>query len=122
MSHELYYDSYVGCVVLNVKNTVTIDRIKTIAPKVAHMCSKTGCRRLLNDMSEATIKVSLLELFESPQIMSESDVTQSIKRALVIPPTFDEPEFLENVTRNRGHNFKVFEDVKQARKWLLSEE
>jgi len=121
MSHELYYDSGIGCVVLVVTGTITVDRVREIAPLVARMCSETGCRHLLNDMSAATIKLSLMELFESPQIMNESEVSQGIKRALVFPPNFEEPKFLENVTRNRGHEFRAFEDIEEAKKWLLPE-
>lgn len=119
-THTLHYDADTDCVVLRVEGRVTLDRIRTLAPEAASLCAEKECLRLLNDMSTATIDISALHVYESPKVMEESGITQWIKRALVIPPTFDEPDFLETVTRNRGHDFKTFTDVDKARKWLLT--
>jgi hypothetical protein len=73
-------------------------------------------------MSGAAVDVSLLDLFDSPHIMDESGVSRTTKRALVLPPGFPEARFLEVVTRNRGHDLKVFVDVAEAKAWLLAHE
>ena len=122
MSHKLYYDSDIDCVILRVQGEVTMDFIREVAPQVGSMCAEKGCNRLLNDMSEATINVSFTDLFGSPKAMDESRVSRTIKRALVVPPAFEESRFLENVTRNRGHNLMVFKDIEEATKWLLAEQ
>lgn len=122
MSHELYYDSDIDCVILRVQGEVTMGSIRKIAPQAGSMCAEKGCNRLLNDMSEATINISVVNLFDSPGTMDESGVSRTIKRALVVPPDFKEFRFLENVTRNRGHNLMVFKDIEEARKWLLAEQ
>ncbi len=120
MSYELQYDSKIDCVILRIQDIVTLEVIRMIAPEVARMCEETGCRRLLNDMSTATINISFLDLYKSPKTMDESGVSRKTKRALVVPPAFDEPDFLENLTRNRGHDLKIFKDIKEAKQWLLS--
>lgn len=122
MSHELSHDPDIDCVVLRVEGTVTLERIRKMAPEVARICEETGCRRLLNDMSETTIDISVTGLFTSPEIMDESNVSPRIRRALVVPPSFDESKFLENVSRNRSHNLMVFRDIEEAKKWLLAEQ
>ncbi len=121
MSYTLRYDSDIHCMFLRVKGKVTIELIGEIAPEVGRMSTETGCFRLLNDMSETTIDIATLELFDSPKIMDDSHVSRAIKRALVVPPTFKEPRFLENVSRNRGHNLKVFKNIEEAKKWLFDE-
>jgi hypothetical protein len=121
MAYELSYDSDIDCVILRVKSEVTLELVRELAPLVANMFEETNCRRLLNDMSATTIDMSVTKLFNSPQIMDESGIMRDTKRALVVPPSFDESDFLENVTRNRGHNLMVFKDVEEAKKWLLSE-
>ena len=121
MSHELSYDSDIDCVILRVKSEVTLELVRELAPLVASMFEETNCRRLLNDMSGATIDISVTKLFNSPQIMDEAGVMRNTKRALVVPQSFDESAFLENVTRNRGHNLMIFKDVEEAKRWLLSE-
>jgi len=82
-----------------------------MAPEVARMCEQTGCHRLLNDMSQATIDITVTGLSDSPSIIDNSKISRVIKRALVVPPSFEEASFLENVSRNRGHNLMVFENI-----------
>jgi hypothetical protein len=118
-THELRYDSDTDCVILRVEGTVNLDRIRKLAPEVASLCERKECFRVLNDMSMAAIDISILDAYESPTVMVESGITQRIKRALVLPPSFDKSDFLEIVTRNRGHDFMVFTDIHKARLWLL---
>ena len=119
--YELYYDSAIECVILHVNGTVNLDRIRIIAPEVARLCEEKGCRRLLNDMSKANIHISVLDAYNSPRIMAESGISQVIKRALVLPPSFKESEFLITVTHNRGHDIMAFTDIQKAKEWLLSD-
>jgi len=119
MSHTLEYDSDADCITLRIEGIVTLDLIAEIAPEVGRLCVDTGCCRLLNDMRDTTINISITELNKSPKIMDESGVSRTLKRALVVPSSFNQYRFLENVTRNRGHNFMVFKDIKKAKKWLM---
>lgn len=120
MLHKLFYDPDTKCVYLQIEGSVTNARIRKIAPEVASLCKEANCNRLLNDMSSATIDVSFAELFESPQIMEESRIPPTLKRALVVPHSFKDFRFLETVSRNRGHNLRVFYDINEAKKWLLT--
>ncbi len=121
MSYSLRYDQDVDCVVLTFEDELTIAIIKEVAPQVARMCEETGCQRILNDMSSATIALSIAEIFSSPEIMDESRVSRRSKRALVVSPDFTDSHFLETVTRNRGHNLMVFTNIEEAKQWLLAE-
>jgi len=122
MSHRLTYDPDSDCLVLRIRGKVTIELIRELAPQVGRMFEETGCRRLLNDMSAATIDISVTDLFTSPKIMDDSGVGRNTRRALVVSREFEESGFLENVTRNRGHNFRAFVNIKEAKQWLLSGE
>ncbi len=121
MSYSLSYDQDADCVVVAICDMcVTIRVVRELAPQVAGLCEKTGCHRILNDMSTAQIDISVLEAFRSPGIMDQSGISRATKRALVLPAEFPEGHFLETVTRNRGHNLKVFTDVAQAKAWLMA--
>lgn len=121
MPYSLNYDRDCDCVVVVFENRVDIKLIKEAAPLVARLCEETGCRRILNDMSSAVVDVSIAQIPESPRIMDEARIARVTKRALVLPRGFSEAHFLETVTRNRGHNLRVFFDVKKARAWLLGD-
>jgi hypothetical protein len=122
MSHELLYDSDDDCVILRVKGRVTIALIRELAPQVAALFDKNKCRRLLNDMSAANIDISVADMYGSPEVMDESGVMRGTRRALVVPPDFNDERFLENVSRNRGHNLMIFKSVDEAKVWLLEEQ
>jgi hypothetical protein len=122
MSHELLYDSDDDCVILRVKGRVTMALVRELAPQVATLFEENSCRRLLNDMSAATIDMSVADLYGSPEVMDESGVMRGTRRALVVSPDFDDDRFLENVSRNRGHNLMIFKSVDEAKVWLLEEQ
>ena len=121
MSYSLRHDQDDNCIVLTFDGTVDVDIIKEAAPEVARMSEETGCHLLLNDMSKATIDMSMMDVFSSPRVMDESNISRTMKRALIVPPDFSDAHFLETVTRNRGHDLMVFQDIEKAREWLLAE-
>ena len=120
MTHKLVYNPDSGCIELTVEGLFNMERLKRLAPEVARLSEESGCQCILNDMSGATIEVSLTDVYSSPQQMDNSGISRSTRRALVIPPNFDQASFLETVTRNRGHNLKVFTDRQRALEWLQS--
>lgn len=120
MSFNILHDPTTNCVILTFHETVTMEKIREAAPLVAQFCEEKKCFRILNDMSSARIQISIVDVFQSPAIMDNSGITRITKRALVVPPDFDKSEFLETVTRNRGHDLMVFNDIEKAKQWLLS--
>ncbi len=118
MPHTLTYNSDTDCIELTVEGVFNMERLKKIAPEVAKLSEQSGCLNILNDMSGATIDISLTEIYTNPQEMDHSGIRRTTRRALVIPADFDPAAFLETVTRNRGHNLKVFSDRESALEWL----
>jgi hypothetical protein len=118
MAHTLVYNADTDCIELTVEGTFTMERLKRIAPEVATLSAQSGCLNILNDMSGATIDISLSEAYASPQEMDSSGILRTTRRALVVPEDFAQGGFLETVTRNRGHNLKVFHDRQSALQWL----
>ncbi len=117
--YTLRHEADADCIILTVKGRVSYNAIIDMAPHVARMSQETGCYKILNDMSTASIDMSFTDIHSSPEVMNNSGVSKSTKRALVLPANFQEAYFLETVTRNYGHNLKVFYDVEKAKEWLL---
>ncbi len=118
MTHKLIYNADTDCIELTVLGSFNMERLKEIAPEVAKLSEQSHCQRILNDMSSATIDVSLAEIYSSPQQMDRSGINRMSRRALVVPPDFEQAAFLETVTRNRGHNLRVFSVREEALNWL----
>lgn len=121
MSFSLRHDPAADCIILTVEGVVTLETIREIAPHVAALSEQTGCRNILNNMQSASIRMSFMDVFKSPNTMDESGVSRQTRRALVVPGHFTESQFLETVTQNRGHNLRVFYDVAEAMRWLRGE-
>ena len=118
MKPSLHVDPDIPCIVLACEGTVTIQSVRELAPQVAHKIAETGCSRILIDMSAATLELSVMQVFESPAIMDESKIPRTTKRAAVMPAEFSDANFLETVTRNRGHNLRLFPNAAEAKAWL----
>jgi len=121
MSHSFRYDPDLDCILVFFEDTVTVDLVGEVAPRVARLSAETGCLRILTDMSSATIDVSISDVFSLPQVMDQSNMPRTTKRALVVPDSFAEGHFLETVSRNRGHDLRVFRDAEDAKRWLLGD-
>ena len=119
MSHRLHHNPETDCIELTIEGTFDMERLRRIAPEVARLSEQSGCRRILNDMSGATIPLAISDLYDSPRQMDAAGVSRTTRRALVVPPDFAQAAFLETVTRNRGHNLRIFADREQALAWLL---
>lgn len=120
MSHKLEYNPDTDCIELTVLGTFDMERLRRLAAEVASLSEQSGCTCILNDMSDATIAVSLTDAYHSPQEMDQAGISRATRRALVVPPDFAQADFLETVTRNRGHNLRVFHDREGALAWLRS--
>jgi hypothetical protein len=121
MSHTLAYHPENDYIELLVEGVFDLTRLKRLAPEVARLSAESGSLHILNDMSGATIDVSILEIYSNPQQMDDAGISRSTRRALVVPPNFEHAHFLETVTRNRGHNLRVFTSRDEALAWLLEQ-
>lgn len=119
---SLKHDRKNNCIVLVFRGIVTMGVIREVAPQVARLTAETGCMRILNDMRGAKIEISFIDVFDSPRVMDESQISRRTVRALVVPKDFEHRRFLETVTRNRSHNLMVFTDIKEAKKWLFADD
>jgi hypothetical protein len=77
-------------------------------------------RVLIDHRNISNISGSIVDVYNRPKAFEEIGVFQNIKVAEVVKPEhrkfFD---FLETVCVNRGYDFSIFEDEKDALEWLL---
>jgi hypothetical protein len=68
--------------------------------------------------------LSTLEIYALPKIIADIATSlginvYKIKRAVVASSDSDDLRFKENVTVNQGQHLRIFQNIDQARKWLL---
>lgn len=127
MRYSVQYDSKNDCVFASVEGDVEMEALEQFAEEVVKQASEHNCRRLVNDLRKAKVKLSTLELYDLPHFIENAGLDRLCKRALIVSRDFDDYRFFENISLRRGHlvevfadsdKFSVFGDVEQAKEWL----
>ena len=124
MLHTITYNSDLGIVEIKFQENVTWKEVEDILWESARIAKEKNCFMFLSDFREATLELSFLELYEFPKILSEIFASSGIsahkiKRAFVVAKDLKDYSFFETVNVNRGYRHKMFEDIDEAKKWLL---
>lgn len=80
-----------------------------------------GATRHLVDYGEASVALTVTDLYTRPALLESSEVPRRWRVALVFSEAFASTHraFIENVAFNQGFKTSVFASVEQARRWLL---
>ncbi len=124
MSYSVAYDAEAGFIAIVIQGTIDQSVVRQLISDAARVAQEHNCFLVLNDAREATVTLSIAEIYDLPKIVSEvlaeSGIeVQRVKRAaVVVPDTMDDFTFFETVSRHRGQNVTVFRDMDKAKKWL----
>jgi hypothetical protein len=124
MPHTIVYDSELHIIKTTFLGIIDIKSAKEITTEFALMGKEKNCYLFLNDFREATLKLSTLDIYEAPKTISgifslAGFTAYQTKRALVVSQKSADFQFFETVIHNQGQRSKVFEDIDEAKKWLL---
>jgi len=124
MAHTLTYNADLNILELKVQEILDLSEIRQITSESVQLVKKHNCFLLLSDFREATLKLSVFEIYETPKIIAEIfDASglpiYQVKRAVVAARDLADFGFFETVTKNQMQNAKLFQDVEEAKKWLL---
>ena len=79
------------------------------------------CDRQIVDHRKTTFAFSIMEYYERPAVNREIGISHTWKIAMVFRELNEDTRFMETVFRNRGYNFRQFDDLEEARTWVLGE-
>lgn len=123
MTHTIFYNPDTKTIEIKFQGDITLNEVKELYSESMQVAKQQNCFVFLSDYREATMKLSTLEIFDLPKILSEIFATSEIpsyklKRALVVEKDLEDYRFFEVVTSNRGQNTKIFQDIAEAEEWL----
>ena len=99
---------------------VSISDLKQSMEEVIKIHQEKGLTRVFIDASKETALPSTYPVFKFGSELAQ--VLQKLKFAVVTSPKLkDILRFLENVTRNRGAQVRMFESEDAALEWLMGE-
>ena len=86
---------------------------------VINTLTRHGCQRVLIDMTQADVSVSIMTIFNAgnPQGKIASHL-RDLKSAFLYPEITEKMHFFEDVAVNQGFNVKVFDQMDKALEWL----
>jgi hypothetical protein len=113
---EIMGDEYV---LLRHEGTLTIQELYDGRIKARDLLVKNRWKRLLVDLSQASISVRLIELFSFTVSHSETFPRYLVIAVVGSHENYQDTAFAEAVALNRGLRMKVFRDFDQARTWLV---
>jgi hypothetical protein len=122
MPYSLHYDRDIDCIIAVFKDSIQGLTMQEITHQVVSLCREKGCWRILNDLSAASIDMSMMHLFDYIEIINNSSETGTAKNALLFPANFYDSRILGTTAHNKGDNLRIFFDVAEAKEWLLGNE
>ncbi|MFA7094598.1 MAG: hypothetical protein WC116_08875 [Thermovirgaceae bacterium] len=117
--YELEYDEEKKIITGRITGELNRAVAAAMASRLAELSLRHGCFRLLNDLREADLIPSVLDIYMIPREVEKAGILKTFKRALLVRPPLDDFRFLETVSFNEGHRLRVFRDPEEALQWLL---
>jgi len=104
----------------------TLREIRETLAEFTAIIKEKKCKRILTDYREANLKLSVTGIFRMPEIVVDIFSSTGInlyqlRRALITTKFLKDFKFFETVSLNRGQNARVFDNMDEARSWLLEE-
>jgi hypothetical protein len=118
------HDAPSGIITVTYRGTTIGDDLRAASSTAIALGKIHGCWRFLIDVSETSVSVSSLELFNLParQYLAEQ-ADRGSRMAVLMGTTAKERDlaaFYQTVCLNRDWLVELFEDRDDARRWLLA--
>ncbi len=126
MTHTINYNPETRIIEIKVQGDFSLKEVREIISESMRVAKEQNCFLILNDLREAKLKISIVEVYEIPNIISgllapSGHHAHEFKRAFVAPTGLTDYRFFETVSTNRGQTAKLFYNIDKARKWLIEE-
>ncbi len=118
MPFEIKYDDNTACMMCHMSGKINQQVIDEVLSVLIPQMKKNDCLRILNDLRDAEIDLSTVDIFNLPKMFVKAGIDPLSKRAVVVKAPTDDLSFFENVFVNQAQLVKVFTDYDEALKWL----
>jgi hypothetical protein len=124
MPYTLIYNPNSCIIESRIYGDFTLEEIREAVPKFAELIKNNNCRLILTDYRDANIKFSTTEIYNMPGVLAKVFGASGInvfrlKSAFITAKRDKDPVFFETVTINQGQTMRIFDDIEEARNWLL---
>ena len=104
---------------IKTRGVVTSDAANKMVGEIVDAMKRYNCIRHIVDHRESVFAFKFIDYYDRPLINSQIGLITSWKIALVFKTLTEDTHFMETVFRNRGYDFREFDDLDKAKKWIL---
>jgi hypothetical protein len=124
MPLSVKYDPQDHLIAIRCTEWIDPDQVRQAAVDAAQLALQHECYLVLDDARGARPAFSPIEIYQLPDmikdILAEAGISVArMRRALVVSNDLEDFRFFETVSRNRAHDVLLFQDLDEARAWLL---
>ena len=124
MPHTMIYNLELHIIEIKHQGTITLNEIIETFSEAIQIVQDVNCFLTLGDYRNANVNLSTIEIHQLPKVISDILIQSGIaphklKRAFVVAKNLNDFHFFETVTFNNGQLAKIFQDIDEAKKWLL---
>lgn len=120
MSFTVAYDEETHFVLVTVHGNFHLSVLEPVAEKVCRCLSKNNCSHVLTDLRDAELTDPPAYTYNMPATALKTGIPRRTRRALVVEKITEDFEFLETVFQNKGNIVRLFNDMDEAKEWLLA--
>lgn len=121
MNFSVIYDQDLDCLTGKVDGNLGPENLGAYVEEIERMARKHPCQRFLNDCRNAVIKLSVIDVYDTPGLVIKENFGRRWKRALLVSEDeIDKARFFEDTANNRGVLVKIFTEEKEALDWLIT--
>ena len=122
MAFTVRYSHKLGIVESHIIGEINNQDLHEHEVQCIDLAKQNGTSRILNDATNATFAISLMDIYELPEFYEKLDLERNIRIAVLTSTPDDKNgliRFYENVCVNRGWSSKAFNKRQEALDWLL---
>jgi len=126
MKYSITYEPIDDIIIATVHGDASLGLMSKMVAEIADHIKETNSQRLIKDMRNARLKMSLMDLHALPGMFQAAAFSRGIslkdlQRALVSEKRHDMIEMQELFERHIGSSFRHFYTLDDAKLWLLAE-
>lgn len=122
MEWQIEYNSDENFLHIKTSGVLTTESASAMVKDVVEAAKPHGCDRQIVDHRETSFALSLFDYYERPGVNRQIGMSYQWKIAMVFRELNEDTHFMETVFRNRGYNFRQFDDLEKAREWVLKDD
>ncbi len=121
MKFSVIYNKELDSLMGRFEGDLDVKSLGEFMSEIERMAQKYPCKKLLNDLRSVNLKLSIIDIYETPGLVIKGELNHSWKRAVLFDAKhMENAQFYEDAANNRGVKVKIFNEEGKAIEWLKS--